>query len=467
MRLCEGFVKEKKGQDITLVVKPMRSTIKCDDMIHHGLDLDYQIKKVEFERIHFKVINRAQFVKVADKSIVKFTRHDLVCAYQHLRFKYCDPKTGESNKSFIDRWLQDPQMRMYEDIDNRPPPLVCPDNVYTMWSGFAVENHPLPARICLDHATSCPHMQSGSVHDRLGPQCHCPPNSETWREVSHMMVLKAGQGQGKNVYFESLHNMVGEVNSVVIDNPQRDLFGNFNAQIRDKLLVCLNEGDGKVNNKYIEQLKQLVTDPKISINDKNDKVYKNRNFFRIFMLTNNLFTVSIDVDDRRFFLWESIQPLPSKEYFSRYCKAIVNKDALRLLLQFYRDRDISGWDPKNDRPETDLMIETKDLSLSPVKYWAKERAIALVAKHLQEETETLKFYFEDFQVQQATRAYVDTRHFAAELREMHRTGITGLTFFKNKGQAYVKWEVAKILAELVKEQYIPADWKTRGKLSDC
>jgi hypothetical protein len=50
---------------------------------------------------------------------------------------------------------------------------------------------------------------------------------------------------------------------------------------------------------------------------------------------------------------------------------------------------------------------------------------------------------------------------------MHRTGITGLTFFKNKGQAYVKWEVAKILAELVKERYIPADWKTRGELSDC
>jgi hypothetical protein len=282
-----------------------------------------------------------------------------------------------------------------------------------------------------------------------------------------MMVLKAGQGQGKNVFFESLQNMVGEVNSVVIDNPQRDLFGNFNAQVCDKVLVCLNEGDGKVNNKYIEQLKQLVTDPKISINDKNDKVYKNRNFFRIFMLTNNLFTVNIDVDDRRFFLWESIQPLPSKEYFSRYCKAIVNKDALRLLFQFYRDRDISGWDPKNDRPETDLMIETKDLSLSPVKYWAKERAIALVAKHLQEETETLKFYFDDFQVQQAARAHVDTRHFAAELREMHRTGITGLTVFKNKGQAYVKWEVAKILAELVKERYIPADWKTRGELSDC
>ena len=197
--------RKKTGQDITLVVKPMRSTIKCDDMIHHGLDLDYQIKKVEFERIHFKVINRAQFVKVTDKSIVKFTRHDLVCAYQHLRFKCCDPKTGESNKSFIDRWLHDPQMRMYEDIDNCPPPLVCPDNVFNMWSGFAVENHPLPASESQDFALIMDHHAHicnqdpytiGWVHNAIAHLVQKPGE-----KFPHMMVLKAGQGQGKNVFF--------------------------------------------------------------------------------------------------------------------------------------------------------------------------------------------------------------------------------------------------------------------------
>jgi hypothetical protein len=464
LRGCEEFVEKKTGQSITLVVKPMQTTITCDDMIHCGQDIDYQIKKVEFEQHHFKVINRAQFLKVMGDNIVIFSKQSLLCAYQHLRYDSYDPKTGDcETKSFIDKWLQDPQMRIYEDIDNCPPPLVCPDNCYNMWSGFAIQKRELPesnnpdfnlimqhrAHICNKDQHIMDWVDNAIAHMIQKPGEKFP----------FMMVLKAGQGQGKNLFFDCIKNMVGEENSVVIDNALRDLFGNFNGKVRDKMWLCLNEGDSKVNNKYIESLKQIITDPKISINDKNDKVFTHRNLLRVIMFTNNLFSVKIPADDRRFFAWECSQPTPSMEYFNAYANAIANKDALRLLFEFYLRRDISRWNPNKDRPVTELLIQTKELSLSAVRYWAKETAIALHAQRVPEVTGTLKDYFKNFQ--QSGEAPIDIRYFSAELREMTRIGITGLTIFKASGQILVKWEVEKVVQAMVEKHFLSDDWETR------
>ena len=206
-------------------------------------------------------------------------------------------------------------------------------------------------------------------------------------------------------------------------------------------------------------MKQIITDPKISINDKNDKVFTHRNLLQIIMFTNNLFSVKIPADDRRFFAWECSQPTPSMEYFNAYVNAIANKDALRLLFEFYLRRDISRWNPSKDRPVTDLMIETKELSLSAVRYWAKETAIALHAQRIPVATGTLKDYFKNFQ--QSGEAPIDIRYFSAELREMTRIGITGLTIFKANGQMLVKWEVEKVVQAMAEKHFLPDDWETR------
>ena len=99
----------------------------------------YEYQKRHFEMVHCKIINKAFFIKEYNTKLQFMNRKQLVDAYEHLHFKDDTEEAGKKKKSFILTWLKDENIRAYIDMDTYPPPLVCPQNVYNLWTPFAME----------------------------------------------------------------------------------------------------------------------------------------------------------------------------------------------------------------------------------------------------------------------------------------------------------------------------------------
>ena len=103
------------------------------------------------------------------------------------------------------------------------------------------------------------------------------------------------------------------------------------------------------------------------MNEKNIKSYKQTNYIRLFICSNNLTPIEIPHDDRRFVVFKSQRQKPDKSYFQDIRNTIINNDeAVFALYEYFNTIDISNFDIRNDRPLTDAYKEMKDAEINPL-----------------------------------------------------------------------------------------------------
>jgi energy-coupling factor transporter ATP-binding protein EcfA2 len=127
------------------------------------------------------------------------------------------------------------------------------------------------------------------------------------RTVPQSMVLLGGNsGSGKSVFMSTLVAVAGEdrAGTVMPD----DIFGNFNAKVENRSIVCVHEIHGaEMNRKETStRLKELIGNTTMSLHKKNRDQQDIESTIHWFAATNERVPVNLEAGNNRFFFVECI-----------------------------------------------------------------------------------------------------------------------------------------------------------------
>lgn len=205
---------------------------------------------------------------------------------------------------FPDTLCRDPAMRTYEKADIYPDPSECPPYVYNLWKPMLCESW--------DVSQANPNSENVSIFRKLvlvlsDRDEHVAAFFELW--IAHMLkyperkpnawiVLLSEEGAGKGTLVRIIKMLIGESKVKEICNVKRSLLGPFNQAMLDAFFVVLDEASARDMFEANDELKHLITDPTVPVNQKGIREKEVRSYAR-FMLTSQPRAVPTKKGDRR------------------------------------------------------------------------------------------------------------------------------------------------------------------------
>ena len=328
----------------------------------------YQQFKNVFEKNHFKCRSTAMYYKEdrygcrdSSMELVLFSEQALRVAYRDYNYEL-ETKTGKRIKYYINDWIDDRTMRVYEGMRCVPPPLTCPSVVYNTWVPFVVTtltalekdtlgNCIIPEddrdEIEARYTFVCNHMLSMCNYDPVAYEY-----LKYWiafllsypAEKSSMPNIIGSPGSGKSEMVNFIISLIGESRCLVTSKPQDDVWGTFNSLISNKYLIILEELSEKQTTEYEGTIKDLISGGRLTINTKGIKQYKIDSYLKFIALSNTVTCRSISGDRRNVLIKCSDEHIGDADYFAKLREYQTDK---RIQMLFYERLlqlpDLSGF----------------------------------------------------------------------------------------------------------------------------
>jgi hypothetical protein len=358
----------------------------------------YENVKKEFDKICFKIndpVCYCETVNLEDSNgnlienkIVMKSKEKFVERWRNK--KYIDAKGKE--KQFINRWLEDENIKEYKEMNFYPPPARVPQDIYNTFGGLLADKITDKAedpKIILDHVKLLCNDDDDIYNYVLNWLAQIIQYSGELSRVA--LVLHSDQeGTGKNLFFEwfgdailgkSYLTSTNEVNNTLLDKHANGLI--------NKLLIVLSDNKSKDNWASSERIKSIITDQYIREEKKGiDAQNKINNFGRWVFLTNQSNVVKISHNDRRFMAWKMTTKKESS-YFSNLAREMKKLGIQKGFYDFLKNRDISKVNFETDRPKTEFYQELQDYNcptvarfLEDLTYKIKEDSMKIKADEL-------------------------------------------------------------------------------------
>jgi len=180
------------------------------------------------------------------------------------------------------------------------------------------------------------------------------------------LAIRGKQGVGKGVFVSNFARLFGPHYIQVTQSAH--LVGNFNAHLKDRLLVFADEAFWAGDKRAEGVLKGLITESQLAIELKGVDIQSIPNHVRLIMASNNDWLVPASADQRRFVVLEAGS---AKIQDSRYFAAIaeeMNNGGSEALMDFLLNRDLEGVDLRQI-PRTQALAEQQLRSLGSVGQW--------------------------------------------------------------------------------------------------
>ena len=275
---------------------------------------------------------------------------------------------NDARKNAASDWLKHPMRRSYERIVFDPIGNVHV-NCYNLWQGFAVipvagdwsklQQHILDV-ICCGNTIHCRYI--------LGWMARAVQYRNQPGEVA--LVFRGGRGTGKGILARSLARLFGQHGLQIFN--AKHLTGNFNAHLRDCILLYCDEAFWAGDKSGEAVLKGLITEPTIFVEGKGKDALSTPNFLHIVMTSNEDWVVPAGNDERRFAAFDvSSQHQQDEPYF----KAIQNQldnGGLEAMLYDLLHYPLKGYSVRAI-PNTTALQQQKINSLDRVARWFFER----------------------------------------------------------------------------------------------
>ena len=384
--------------DTKFIIKEVNEDEKIDvDNITINTN-SYNHKKVEFEKLHCKIINSALFAKVSiDGTIITFTKNELFVAYEHIKYteSVFNKKTNDyddKQQCFIRQWVLDENIRQYEKMDTYPKN--CPQHIYNIWRQFSAEDMEKcgadefndELEFLLNHIRILCNHDEGiyNYFIRWIGQMLVYPETK-----SVFVILISEEGAGKGSLLHLLRKIMGNNKVLESQSPDRDIWGNFNGLMANAFLVAIDELE-KQKAKDIAQIKGLITEPTLSINQKGKGQFTINSFHRFLGMTNKENPIETGKNDRRKLIVRCSDELIGKseknvEYFKRFYKIIENNQIIRKLYDYLITLD--GLDTFNELPipTSDYHEALKETNVCYIEEYIK----SITAKNMDKESNAL------------------------------------------------------------------------------
>jgi hypothetical protein len=282
--------------------------------------------------------------------------------FPDFRNRYLNRPVVEVGKKTVARgswWLTHPGRRQYETLTFAPGKTV--EGAYNLWRGFACQAAPGDCSLFLEHVRE--NICSGNLDHfeyLMNWLARAIQHPGTPGEVA--VVLRGGRGTGKSLFARHFGALFGS-HFLHVSDPKH-IVGNFNAHLRDTIVLFADEAFFAGDRKHESILKTLITEPTIVIEAKGVDAEVAPNYTHLIMASNSPWVVPAGEDERRFFV---LDVSPARAQDSAYFNAIaaqMDSGGREALLHHLMIRDLTGFDVRRV-PQTQALRDQKQLSQEP------------------------------------------------------------------------------------------------------
>lgn len=382
--ICEltEYITSTTGYKLVFSVKPLEPyyDIEPDKKTIEPLpplDNAYEVVKEEFEKYNFKIKNKGLYGTITKTGELLLSKKSkLEDIYEHIVYNDYNRFKVLTEYTFIKKWIKDPTIRLYEDMGIYPDEKLMPENYYNLWIPFEMENiknykhHQEGLDFMLNHIKIlCGNIETSyNYFIRWIGQLIKYPTIKTI-----MPTFISDEGSGKGSFVNLIRKMLGNNKVFETTTPSRDVWGNFNSAMMSAYFVVLNETEKKQVNGNIGQLKGLITDQYLNINQKGKDTCQVLSYHRFLNITNRqdagIYTTK---GDRRNFINRSSDILKGdKLYFEKFNEYLDNVDIIKSCYEYFKGLENLDRFNREEIPTTEYQEELKQLTISPIEKWVE------------------------------------------------------------------------------------------------
>lgn len=372
----------------------------------------YFYKKVKFEKENFKLKNPLCFIRETDKNLQLLKESDLFVMYAN-DFYY----EGEKKLLFVKSWVQDADIRTYEEL------VFCPmktveDSQYNIFRGFPTQKKEGDVSVMKDllwyvsgkNQEVFNYVENYFAHLIQKPYEKAKKCLVFWTEA---------EGAGKDTFLDAIGEIIGPEYFYNTGDSENQVFCRFNGHLKKTLLLKLEEVSFEVNKKFQSNLLNLITAKTQSYENKGQSSINLDDYKRIVMTTNKSVPVYITESDRRFVLINcSEDKVGDYEYWKQVYAALEKPETLQAYHWYLANKDISSFDLEK-RPITEFYKEVK-LSLRPYHASFFQRWLAHNGELYEKETKSATEWMEE--INSNSKFSVNLTKFGRDIKQYVEAG---------------------------------------------
>jgi hypothetical protein len=438
----------------------MRFSFKEHDRESITLPLDFTLEKVEikiektfdevvteFEKNHAKIINRSIFIKTTDNDNIIMSKQMIKNSYEHLIYNFEDKEGEVKTKNFIDCWLvNNPKQRCFDDIAVYPKSELCPPNHFNMWRKFTMELVNQFETKNQERDFILNHIKILCNHDLvvydyfikwIGQMIQFPEVKTT------CPTFISQEGAGKGSLIRLFEKMLGDCKVFETTKPSRDVWGDFNGRMANTFLIVLNELSKKETLEAEGYIKGLITDPKLTINNKGSNQFDINSYHRFIICTNKEEPCNTNKDDRRkWFVKCSDELIGNKDYFNKFYQYLNDINVVKTIFEYFKSiPDVENFN-KIPLPVTEYHEGLIEYSVSPIERWLEDFTFKNQNRDFIElKIESIFEKFNEWCVENGVEYKVDSLKLAVRLG---RLKIDGIEKTRTNSSKLTKFDINKL-----------------------
>jgi phage/plasmid-associated DNA primase len=179
------------------------------------------------------------------------------------------------------------------------------------------------------------------------------------------ILMRSPPRCGKNILTDFIGEKVLGRENFFSTTRLHDVMGRFNGAIRAKKLIVLNECDmtGSEWHGANNQLKGLITEPYVSIEEKGIDTKVINDFAGFMILSNHAMPIRIELGDERYIALDvSARYKGNRDYFTSLVRLLNHPNTASSFMAWLLSRNIDDWNPR-DLPNTKMKQDLIEASM--------------------------------------------------------------------------------------------------------
>jgi len=179
-----------------------------------------------------------------------------------------------------------------------------------------------------------------------------------------VLIQSTIEGMGKSLIYVLLEKLMGQQNIKLVD--PKELRSEWSDWAKDSLINVLEELMVAGHNRYevLNELKPLITNPKISVRERNIGSYTVINPCNYLIFTNHKNALPLGENDSRY--WVNMHPIQTKEAFEKYIKDLTGLNTEDYFNEFIKIIDTQSGQLKKYFLEHEISDEFKKTDRAPM-----------------------------------------------------------------------------------------------------
>ena len=336
-----------------------------DELDDSGPYNTYRLKKTYFEKFFCKIQEPEPVILFKNGPMSRPNMLTMSSASQLIRPIKSGINDGDGEAPFYAVWSTDISHRYYSRCDfmpyNKTP--VSDASIYNLFEGFnpdiygPVVTDKARVKLITPYLDLVQELCGGNDEHAMYFHKYI---AQIFQYPDHRppiaIIFKGKQGTGKNMVLDAIGNMLDDKHYITSSRPT-DFFGEYAEGYYRKLLVNLNEAEGKDTFEFEGKMKSFITEDTLTMNAKYMRPVVIKNHARTIITTNKANPIPIDTKsvDRRYVVFQTTDKYLTKssKYWSGLYKQLRKPNCMSALYQFFMGLDVDNMNWIKGRPITD------------------------------------------------------------------------------------------------------------------